>query len=223
MSFVQLVSFRTDRIDEFIAREQQWLAATDGRRTLLAGRLWVDRHDPRHYVSENVFASYESAMVNSALPETDAAARDFMTLSDEEVSFTDLDLVEEADDRIRLADAVRAALQTSTPDPAAFADDVVTEMMFPHHIGRQDGLEGMTAGLRDEAPMRTFDRWDVVPTDTGFVAEYAYRTGGTDDPRLSVGVILATIHGGRIARLLVTCAGAWTAADEARIYGVVTA
>lgn len=223
MSFVQLVSFHTDRIDEVTARERQWLADTDGKRTLLAGRLWVDRHDPRHYVSENVFASYESAMVNSALPETDAAARDCMTLSDEEVSFTDLELVEEADDRIRLAEAGRATFETSTPDSSAFTDDVITDLMFPHYLARSHGTEALTAGLREEAPRRTVDRWDVVPTDTGFVVEYAYRTGGSDVSTLSVGVILATVTGGRISRLLITCAGSWDAEAEARIYGVVTA
>jgi hypothetical protein len=223
MSFVQLVSFHTDRIDAFMAREEQWRADTDGKRTLLADRLWVDRHDPRHFVSENVFSSYESAMVNSALPETDAAARDFMTIADGAVTFTDLDLLGEADDRVRLSEAARTTFETSTPVASAFAEDVVTDLMFPHHLGRTEGIAAFTAALRDEAPMRTVERWDSVPTDAGFVVEYAYRTGGSEESYLSVGVVLASVTGGRISGVLVTCAGAWDAAAEARIYGTVTA
>ena len=59
-------------------------------------------------------------------------------------------------------------------------------------------------------------------TDTGFVAEYRYRTDGPDS-LLSQGVMLATVERGRISRILVTCGGSWDAAAEARILGTVSA
>jgi hypothetical protein len=73
--------------------------------------------------------------------------------------------------------------------------------------------------LVDEAPGRSFDRYDVQTTNDGFVAEYAYRTiATTDQPRtLSVGVVVATLTGGRISSLRVHCAGNWDAGLEREV------
>lgn len=53
----------------------------------------ADRADPRHLVEIVEFASYEDAMKNSALPETDRIFREMVALCDEPPTFTDLDVV----------------------------------------------------------------------------------------------------------------------------------
>ena len=219
MPFIQIVSFRTDHIQTLRAGEQQWLADTVGRRTLLASQLLVDRDDPRHFVTTNLFPSHQAAVVNSSLPETDALARAVSAVADPDVTFTDLDVVEESDDRTILAAGLRRVMETSTADPGTLAADGVVDLLFPNYVGALTGTEAMTRSLREEAPGRAFSAWQVGTTDTGFVVEYDYRTTGGGASTRSVGTILATVTGGRISRLLVTCAGGWDAATEAAIYG----
>jgi hypothetical protein len=218
MGFVQIISFHTDRHQEFHAIEEEWLAATEGRRTTLRELTLVDRADPRHRVQVEEFASYESAMENSDLPETHAAAQRFAALTDGGVEFLDLDIENEYDVRRTLADGLRDSLATSSAPGGVFADDVAFEGQFPHQVRREIGRAAVQAALREEAPGRALERWEVDITSTGFVAEYAYRTTG-DSSRLSIGVVVGAVERGRISRLLVTCAGSWDAAAEQSILG----
>ena len=217
MGFVQIISFHTERYDEFEPLEQEWLDATEGRRTLLREVSLVDRNDARHHVHLNEFASYESAMENSHLPETDALARQLTALTDG-VEFTDYDVVAERDVRRQLAAALREMFTHSIVRDGTFRDEVTFEGQWPHAVVRGSGIAFIEEAMRAEAPSRTIDRWDVTPTETGFVAEYAYRTGG-DVSYLSMGIILATVEGGRISRIVTTCGGSWDAEAEARILG----
>jgi hypothetical protein len=218
MGFIQIISFRTDRHEEFHAVEQEWLAATEGKRTTLRELTLVDRADPRHRVQVEEFASYESAMENSNLPETQAAAERFTALTDNGVEFTDLDVESEYDVRRNLADGLRDALATSSAPGTVFAEDVAFEGQFPHQVRRDSGRAGLQTMLQEDAPARTIERWDVDTTSSGFVVEYTYRTTG-EPSYLSIGVIVGTVERGRISRLLVTCAGSWDAAAEASILG----
>ena len=93
MSFIQITSFRCEQIEELRRIEDEWLAATEGRRTLLKETVLVDRNDPGRFVTMNEFESYESAMENSALPETDAMARAVTALLDGEPTYWDLDVI----------------------------------------------------------------------------------------------------------------------------------
>ena len=218
MGFIQIISFRTDRHEEFHAIEQEWLTATEGKRTTLRELTLVDRADPRHRVQVEEFASYESAMENSNLPETQAAAERFAALTDGGVEFTDLDVESEYDVRRTLADGLREAHVTSTAPPTVFAEDATFEGQFPHQVVRVDGRPAIQALLQGDAPSRTIERWDVDTTSNGFVVEYAYRTTG-EPSYLSIGVIVGAVERGRISRLLVTCGGSWDAAAEASILG----
>ncbi len=75
MTFIQIVSFRCTDPSALRGIEDEWLAATEGRRTLQRETFLVDRNDPSHFMTINEFESYEAAMQNSELPETDAMAR----------------------------------------------------------------------------------------------------------------------------------------------------
>ncbi|HET6167200.1 MAG TPA: hypothetical protein VFE07_10260 [Marmoricola sp.] len=217
MGFVQIISFRTDRYDEYAALEQQWLEDTEGSRTVVRQQTLVDRNDPRHHVAVVEFASYESAMANSGLPQTDALARK-LTAMTEGAEFGDYDVVTVHDVRRQLAAALRESMATGHVLPGTLRDDAAFEGLWPHAVARGTGPAYLEHALHEEAPSRTFERWDVTVTETGFVAEYSYRTQG-EVSYLSMGVVVATVEGGRISRLVVTCGGSWDAEAEATILG----
>jgi hypothetical protein len=54
-----------------------------------------DRSDPSRYFALVFFDSYESAMENSGLPETQATAEQYAKLSDGPAVFCDLDVVDD--------------------------------------------------------------------------------------------------------------------------------
>ena len=217
--FVQIVSFRTDRIEDFVALEDEWIRDTEGRRTLVDGALYRDRGDSRRYWSINYFPSYEEAMVNSALPETTAFAEQAMARCDAPAEFVDLDLVTDLDARGTRAAELRSLMETNTDPTGVLAEDVVLDMYVPRWRVVNRGTDDVMRTLVDEAPGRSFDRYDVQTVDDGFVAEYAYRTTPTTDQpsTLSVGVVVATLAGGRISSLRVHCAGNWDAGLEREV------
>jgi hypothetical protein len=94
MGFIQVIDFRTSDIEGLKKADEEWRAATEGKRTLRSEIMTRDRNDPSHYVLLAFFDSYESAMENSALPETQASAEQFAALS-EGMAFLDLDVIDE--------------------------------------------------------------------------------------------------------------------------------
>ena len=222
MTFVQILSLRSSDVDELARRNDEWLDATAGRRTLVRSEVYRDRHDPEHYLSLNVFPDADAAAANSALPETDAMAAGLAGLV-RDLSYTDLDVVMTWSSVDEVAAAFVRFGETNGRDGAdALAPDVRTTMMFPDYVGSTTGRDAVAAGLADEAPGRTFETWEPQPTRDGFLAEYAYRTTATDTQpsALSVGLVAATVSGGRITRLVLTCAGSWTRDREAQILGL---
>ena len=176
---------RTDRIEDFAALDDQWVRDTGGRRTLVDGALYRDRGDARRYWSINYFPSYEEAMVNSSLPETTAFAEQAMARSDGPAEFVDLDLLTDLDVRRTRAAELRSLLETNNDPAGLLADDSGSTCTSLWRVVNR-GTDGVMGTLVDEAPGRSFDRYDVHTTADGFVAEYAYRTAATtDQPRRS--------------------------------------
>jgi hypothetical protein len=93
MDFVQIIDCRTTNFDALNALEADWRQATEGQRTLRRSVIARDRNDPDHYVILAFFDSYESAMVNSNLPETAEFGRRQSELLDTPMTFTDLDII----------------------------------------------------------------------------------------------------------------------------------
>jgi hypothetical protein len=215
MGFLQVITFSTDRFEEFHQREQQWVRDSAGKRTSVGGQLYADRNRPGHYVALDWFDSHESAMVNSHLSETDAFAQEAMALSTGEVVFHDLEPV--TPEWNNCEDGLRASLERSTAADHTFADDVDLDLLVPHGRMRSSGIAGLERALREESPGRDIELWHAHATFDGFVVEYAYRTQGTAS--LAAGIMLATLRDGRIARLAITCAGNWSAETEARVVG----
>lgn len=92
MRFVQLIEYHTARPEDADRLMQEWAAATQGRRTATRAMVTADRDDPGGYVEIIEFPSYEEAMRNSALPETDEIARKMRELCDGEPRFHNLDV-----------------------------------------------------------------------------------------------------------------------------------
>jgi hypothetical protein len=91
--FVQVIEFQTSRFDEAQAAVHEYRASTKGRRTATRGVLAADRDNPGHYVNIVFFPSYEDAMKNSEMPETQALSATMMALGDGPPRFHNLDVV----------------------------------------------------------------------------------------------------------------------------------
>ncbi|MDK1472983.1 ester cyclase [Streptomyces sp. 549] len=93
MSFVQVIDCRTNHVDELNRVMDSWAEATKGKRTATHAMMGQDRSDASHIVEIVEFPSYEEAMKNSQLPETDRIFREMVALCETEPSFTDLDVI----------------------------------------------------------------------------------------------------------------------------------
>ena len=95
MSFVQIMQLHTSNDDDIRAAADEWDKATAGKRTIERSMVCQDRDEPRRHFIIAFFDSYEDAMRNSALPETDALAKTVAALSDRPPVFYNLNVVEE--------------------------------------------------------------------------------------------------------------------------------
>ena len=95
MTFVQLIEYETTqkaRVDQLM---DEWLEATEGKRTASHEMLGQDRDKPQHFVNIVEFPSYEKAMDNSNLPETQHIAAELASLCEGSPRFVNLDVVRE--------------------------------------------------------------------------------------------------------------------------------
>jgi len=97
MAFVQIIDMHTSDFEAINKLEDEWRAATEGKRTLRRSIVARDRNDAKHYVVLAFFDSYESAMTNSNLPETSDFGQKQSALLDGPIQFTDLDVIEDRD------------------------------------------------------------------------------------------------------------------------------
>jgi quinol monooxygenase YgiN len=95
MGFVQIIECRTSRLEEIQQLEDQWRAATEGKRTLRRSIVTRDRNDPQRVLVLAFFDDYDSAMANSNLPETSEFGARQAALCDAPMAFTDLDIVDD--------------------------------------------------------------------------------------------------------------------------------
>lgn len=93
--FVQIIEFKTTRIDEFTRLLDAWLVETEGSRAPSRGTLTRDRDQGGTYVQIVEFPSYEQAMENSDRAETAAFAKSMAELCDGPAVFRNLDVLRE--------------------------------------------------------------------------------------------------------------------------------
>lgn len=97
MTFLQIIEGQTDEFDAINALADAWEQATEGRRTARRSITTRDRNDPSHFVTLVFFDSYESAMENSSLPETQEFSGKLAALLTATPTFHDLDVVVDRD------------------------------------------------------------------------------------------------------------------------------
>jgi hypothetical protein len=95
MSFVQIIEFRTDKIDEMRKIGDEWEAAAGSGRTARRRLVCRDRDNPGRYFNIVFFDSYDSAMENSRLAQTQDFSQRMAALTKGGSTFYNLDILEE--------------------------------------------------------------------------------------------------------------------------------
>ena len=95
MAFIQIIEFKSDDIAGVRKLQDDYRRAAAGKNTIRGEILTRDRSDPRRYFNIVFFDSYESAMQNSRLPETQADFENFKPVLDGPPVFRDLDLIDD--------------------------------------------------------------------------------------------------------------------------------
>ncbi|MGH9231135.1 MAG: hypothetical protein ACRD07_20810 [Acidimicrobiales bacterium] len=95
MAFVQIIEFRTSKLDEMRKLEDEWETAAGSESTVRRVITGADRDDAGRYLQVAFFDSYESAMENSNLPVTQEFSQKMMALSDGPATFYNLDVVDD--------------------------------------------------------------------------------------------------------------------------------
>ncbi|GGS64743.1 ester cyclase [Streptomyces cinerochromogenes] len=149
MTFVQLIECRTSRMDEMNRLMDDWVRQTKGKRTATHALVATDRSDTSHVVEVVEFPSYEEAVRNSNLPETDRIFREMAALCDEKPRFTDLDVVRDE----RLVEGVVRGLFDAlcTPGELPPLNDLLDEDIHSRDpMNPQDtiGLDNVRAEFR---------------------------------------------------------------------------
>jgi hypothetical protein len=75
MPFIQIIEMTTSKIDEIKKLDLEYEAATEGKSTVTRALVCADRDAPNKYFVIVEFPSYEAAMKNSELPETQHSPR----------------------------------------------------------------------------------------------------------------------------------------------------
>ncbi|MBG7700662.1 ester cyclase [Streptomyces sp. MC1] len=149
MTFVQLIECRTSRLDEMNRLMDDWVRQTKGKRTATHAVVGTDRSDASHVVELVEFPSYEDAMRNSNLPETDRIFRGLVALCDEMPTFTDLDVVRDESLSEGMVRGFFEALCTEGELPPL--NDLLDEDIHSHDpLNPQDtiGLDNVRAEFR---------------------------------------------------------------------------
>ncbi|MFJ8084869.1 ester cyclase [Streptomyces sp. NPDC096205] len=151
MTFVQLIDCKTSRFEEMNRLMDSWIEQTRGKRTATHNLIGKDRSDGSHFIEIVEFPSYEEAMRNSNLPETDKIFREMVALCDEMPVFTDLDVVR---DEQLYATNVRRLLETlGTQGELPPLDDLIAEHYHDHDPANEQDTLG-----RDNI-RREMDMW----------------------------------------------------------------
>src|SRR6476646_9631692 len=100
MAFIQIIEFRTDKIDDMRKLDGEWRdRATKEGATAQRGILCADRDDAGRYLQIVFFDSFEAAEKNSNLPVTQEFAGQMMALGKGEPPFHNHGVVEDLDYR----------------------------------------------------------------------------------------------------------------------------
>ncbi|MQS12536.1 ester cyclase [Streptomyces kaniharaensis] len=140
MAFVQIIDCKTDKLDDLNRLMDTWAETTKGKRTASHAVVATDRADTKHVVEIVEFPSYEEAMRNSNLPETDRIFREMVALCDAPPTFTDLDVVRDSQFNKTTANRVFDEIAKGNLD-------VIDECMADDYRDHDFGSEGDAVGI----------------------------------------------------------------------------
>lgn len=147
MTFVQLIDCKTRKYDEMNQLMDSWAEATQGKRTATHAVVGRDRGADGHYVEIVEFPSYEEAMRNSGLPETNRIFEQLVALCDEAPTFTDLDVVR--DEQLNKAAVSRFLLELCGRDEPAAYRTLFAQDYLDHDVAKGSETRGVDA-FREE-------------------------------------------------------------------------
>ncbi|NGO47530.1 ester cyclase [Streptomyces ureilyticus] len=147
MTFVQLIDCKTSRFDEVNRLMDTWVERTKGKRTATHSLIGKDRSDSSHIIEIVEFPSYEEAMRNSNLPETDEVFREMVALCEEMPTFTDLDVVR--DEQLYAANAGRLFEAIATKGELPPLNDLIAENYHDHDPANDQDNIGLDAIRRE--------------------------------------------------------------------------
>lgn len=90
--FVQIIQYKTSKHDDMQKVVDKFREQTAGRRTTARGIDCSDRDNPGQFMTIVEFPSYEAAMKNNDLPETQALSAEMMKLADGPPTFYNLNI-----------------------------------------------------------------------------------------------------------------------------------
>ncbi|MFC4503118.1 MULTISPECIES: ester cyclase [Streptomyces] len=178
MTFVQLIDCRTSRFDEMDRLMDTWVEQTRGKRTATHAVVGKDRSDASHFVEIVEFPSYEEAMRNSNLPETDKVFRELVALCDEMPTFMDLDVVR--DEKLSAATARRFFETVAMRGELPPLDGLLAEDYHDHDPSNEQDTIGMDAMRREVGMWRSgfdfaFDIEDQISQDDRVCTRWTMR------------------------------------------------
>lgn len=147
MTFVQLIDCKTSRFDEMNRLMDTWVERTKGKRTATHNLIGKDRSDSSHIIEIVEFPSYEDAMRNSNLPETDEVFRQMVALCDEMPTFTDLDVVR--DEQLYAANIRRFFETVAAKGELSPLNDLIAENYHDHDPSNEQDVLGLDAFRRE--------------------------------------------------------------------------
>lgn len=93
MAFIQSVQIKSKNFDQIKKISDEWRAQTAGQRTATRATICKDRDNADTYYVLVEFPSYDAAMKNSQMPQTDEFSKQIADLADE-VKFFNLDVIQ---------------------------------------------------------------------------------------------------------------------------------
>ncbi|KUO12053.1 ester cyclase [Streptomyces sp. DSM 15324] len=178
MTFVQLIDCRTSRFDEMDRLMDTWVEQTRGKRTATHAVVGKDRSDASHFIEIVEFPSYEEAMRNSNLPETDKIFRELVALCDEMPTFTDLDVVR--DEKLYAQTARRMFETIATRGELPPLDGLIAQDYHDHDPANEQDTMGMDAMRREVSMWRegfdfAFEIEDQIAQDDRVCNRWTWR------------------------------------------------
>ncbi|MDX2727401.1 MULTISPECIES: ester cyclase [Streptomyces] len=148
MRFVQVIDCKTERFDDMDRLMDEWVELTKGSRTATHSLIGKDRSDGSHYVEIVEFPSYEDAVANSKLPETDRIFQEMVALCDGTPTFTDLDVVR--DEQLNQTLSRRFFHEIAVGGNLDAIGEVFAIDYADHDIAKEEDTVIGSGGLRDD-------------------------------------------------------------------------